>query len=173
MGDVDEQFRAYVRGRRSSLLRTAFLLVGDHDHAEDIVQIALTKTYRHWDRIDHPDAYVRRALVTTATSWWRRRWHGEGSVAAVPDQARTSDETKAVQDHEALWPEVLRLPARQRAVVVLRFYEDLSESDTAAALGCSTGTVKSQTSRALAALRGRPAVTDFRPCSTGPQEAGS
>ena len=149
--DVDEEFRTYVLARRRALLCTAYLLVGDRGHAEDVVQDALTKAHRHWDRLDSPDAYVRRAVVTTATSWWRRRWHGERPVDTLPETAAVSDSTRHIPDRDALWVEVLRLPPRQRAVVVLRFYEDLSEAATAAALGCSVSTVKSQTS--TAALR--------------------
>jgi RNA polymerase sigma-70 factor (sigma-E family) len=150
--DGDERFRAFVVDQRRSLLRTAYLLTGDHGHAEDLVQTALLKTYRHWDRVSgrgDPTAYVRRVLVTTQTSWLRRSSSTEQVISAVPDRAA---DPRYEPDEELL--RALRLlPPRMRAVVVLRFYEDLSEAATAELLGCSAGTVKTQTSRAMARLR--------------------
>jgi RNA polymerase sigma-70 factor (sigma-E family) len=138
--------------QRRSLLRTAYLLTGDHGHAEDLVQTALLKTYRHWERVSgrgDPTAYVRRVLVTTQTSWLRRSSSTEQVISAVPDRAA---DPRYEPDEELL--RALRLlPPRMRAVVVLRFYEDLSEAATAELLGCSAGTVKTQTSRAMARLR--------------------
>ena len=152
----DEDFRAFVAARSPALLRTAYLLAGgDAALAEDLLQTALTKTYLSWGRIrdrEAREAYVRTTLATTATSWWRRRWHGERPTESLPETA-LPDGGLEVDERDALWRLVLRLPARQRAVLVLRFYEDLSEAETARTLGLSPGTVKSHTSRALSALR--------------------
>ncbi len=154
-----DEFREFVAARSPALTRTAFLLTGDWQLAEDLLQTALMRCYGHWSRIDVPEAYVRRAMVTAVVGWRRRRWHGELPTAAMPDQA-TADED--VADLVCLRADLLRLlhdlGPRQRAVLVLRFYEDLSESEVAAMLGVSVGTVKSQTSRALARLREAPEV---------------
>jgi RNA polymerase sigma-70 factor (sigma-E family) len=150
--ETDESFRWFVVAHRRSLLRSALLLTGDRGHAEDLVQTALLKSYRHWDRISsrgEPVAYVHRVLVTTSTSWWRRRSATEQVMDTIPDRAAGPDRQR---DDELL--QALRtLPPRMRAVVVLRFYEDRSEAQTAELLGCSVGTVKTQTSRAMARLR--------------------
>jgi RNA polymerase sigma-70 factor (sigma-E family) len=149
----DATFREFVTRQRGALLRTAFLLTGDHGHAEDLVQTALLKTYRHWARVNgvgDPTAYVRRVLVTTAVSWRRRLMSTEQVMDAVPDagyEDRYPERSATVVD-------ALRdLPPRMRAVVVLRFYEDHSEAVTAQLLGCSVGTVKTQASRAMSRLR--------------------
>jgi RNA polymerase sigma-70 factor (sigma-E family) len=154
----DVPFEAYVGARQHALLRTAFLLTGDLHEAEDLLQAALARLYPSWKRVSRAqalDAYVRRAMVNQYTSWWRRAWRQrETSVEAIDD--RTSGGiglAEQVTERDALWHVVRQLPPRQRAAVVLRFYEDLSEVETAAVLGCSVGTVKSTTSRALAALR--------------------
>lgn len=113
------------------------------------------KTYLSWGRIRDRGAaeeYVRRTLATTAASWWRRRWHGERATEVLPDRPGP-DGSGLVDEQDALWRHVRRLPARQRTVLVLRFYEDLSEAETARMLGVSAGTVKSSTSRALTSLR--------------------
>jgi RNA polymerase sigma-70 factor (sigma-E family) len=148
------EFQDFVLARRRALLRTAWLLTGDWHAAEDLVQTALMRCYPHWGRIaqDNPDAYVRRTITNAHLSLRRRRWHGERPTADLPDRAG-SDEYDVANSRRAIVAALGQLPARQRAAVVLRFYEDLSEAETAAALGCSIGTVKSQTSRALAALR--------------------
>ncbi|GAA1805384.1 SigE family RNA polymerase sigma factor [Planosporangium flavigriseum] len=156
-GDQEREFRDFVAARSTALLRTAYLLAGDWGAAEDLLQVALTKTYLAWRRLDGIEAvepYARRVLVNTATSWWRRRWHGERPTEVLPERP-IPDGLDARLERDALWAHVKELPARQRAVLVLRFYEDLSEVDTAALLGVSVGTVKSQCSRALAALRKR------------------
>jgi RNA polymerase sigma-70 factor (sigma-E family) len=150
--NADESFRRFVVAHRRSLLRSAFLLTGDRGHAEDLVQTALLKTYRHWDRVigrGDPTAYVHRVLVTTSTSWWRRLSATEQVIETMPDRAADPEQ---MRDDELL--QALRaLPPRMRAVVVLRFYEDRSEAQTAELLGCSVGTVKTQTFRAMARLR--------------------
>jgi RNA polymerase sigma-70 factor (sigma-E family) len=162
VSSAEEDFREFVAARSPALLRTAYLLVGgDWGNAEDLLQTALTKVYLSWRRIEHPAAiegYVRATLVNTATSWRRRRWHGERATADLPESAR-GDHNGDVVERDALWRLVRALPPRQRAVLVLRFYEDLSEAETAVALGVTTGTVKSQTFRALRALRGQFAQT--------------
>lgn len=154
---LEEEFREFVAARSSALLRTAYLLTGDWATAEDLLQTALTKTYLAWKRlgtIDAVEPYTRRIMVNTATSWWRRRWHGERPTEVLPERAGPDQHEVALQ-RDLVWRHVRALPARQRAVLVLRFYEDLSEAQTAEMLEISPGTVKSQTARALATLRRR------------------
>ena len=148
----DAEFTAYVRERGPALTRTAFFLAGDRHLAEDLVQTALSHAYVHWPRVRDRDAYVRRALVNANAAWWRRRSASEVVTSDVPDSA-WSDRTDAVLDREPLLAALRELPARQRAAVVLRYFEDLSEADTAAALGCTVGSVKRHTSRGLDRLR--------------------
>ncbi|WP_412541286.1 SigE family RNA polymerase sigma factor [Longispora sp. K20-0274] len=153
----EQDFRDFVAARSPALLRTAYLLVGDWHRAEDLLQTALTKTYLAWRRlgeIDSVEPYTRKVLVNTATSWWRRRWHGERPTDALPD-VPGPDGADDLLARDALWQQVRVLPARQRAVLVLRYYEDQTEAETARLLGVSVGTVKSQTSRALGTLRAR------------------
>jgi RNA polymerase sigma-70 factor (sigma-E family) len=149
-------FEEYVAARGRALWRTAWLLTGDAHRAEDLVQTALARCWSHWDRIARDgavDGYVRRVLVTTWTDWRRRRWSGEVPTEHLPDPpARGSDPALADLRHDVLVA-LAALPRGQRAVVVLRFYDDLTEVETAAALGITVGTVKSQTARALTALR--------------------
>jgi RNA polymerase sigma-70 factor (sigma-E family) len=147
-----EGFDEFVATRSRTLLRTAYLLTGEHALAEDLLQTALAKSWFAWGRIDGaPEPYVRRVLVTTYATWWRRKWIGERPSASLPETPVPA--ATAVEDRDALWRALAALPRRQRAVVVLRYYEDLSEAETAAALGISKGTVKSQAAKALAALR--------------------
>lgn len=164
---MDGDFEAFVLARRRSLLRTAWLLTGDWERAEDLVQSALLRCYPHWGRIaaGDPDAYVRRALARLATSWWRRRWRGEVPTEVLPERA-DRDPYAQVDLRLAVLGALAQLPARQRAAVVLRYLDDLSEAQTAAALDCSVGTVKSQTAAALARLR----AAGLQPLLTG-QEA--
>jgi len=154
----DAEFEQYMAARQPSLLRTAYLLTGDQHSAEDLVQTSLAKLYLAWDKVQRRemlDGYVRRIMVNENNSLWRRAWkRKEVTTDEVPDRVGTSDRP----DHgesSALWEFVQTLPRKQRAVVVLRYYEDLSESEVAETLGISVGTVKSQSSRALAALRER------------------
>jgi RNA polymerase sigma-70 factor (sigma-E family) len=175
---MDADFRAFVSARSASLLRTAYLLVGDWAHAEDVLQTALTKTYLAWRRlgeIEAVEAYARRVLVTTATSWWRRRWHGERPTADPPERT-TRDLVDEQLERHTMWAHVQSLPTRQRAVLVLRFYEDLTEAQTARVLGVAVGTVKSQCARALATLRTRLAEHGIEPAAggsgLGPKAAG-
>jgi RNA polymerase sigma-70 factor (sigma-E family) len=161
-GGVD--FDEFVAARSTGLLRTAYLLTHDHALAEDLLQTALAKAWFAWRRIDgHPEPYVRRILVNTYASWWRRRWNGELATEELPEPSgpgRTggTDGTDRAETGHDLWTAMERLPRRQRAVVVLRYFEDLTEAETARLLGCSVGTVKSQTSKALAKLRIDPAL---------------
>jgi RNA polymerase sigma-70 factor (sigma-E family) len=143
-------FQDFVVARSDRLLRTAYLLARDWGLAEDLLQESLAKAWFAWPGIDEPEAYVRKVLVTTYISWWRRRWRGEvPSGDDLPERAAHD----AAGDDEELWRAVGRLPARQRAVIVLRFYEDLPVGEVARLLGCQEGTVKSQTAKALAKLR--------------------
>jgi RNA polymerase sigma-70 factor (ECF subfamily) len=154
---VEDDFREFVAARSPALLRTAYLLTGDWATAEDLLQTALTKIFLAWKRLGEIEAvepYARRVLVNTSISWWRRRWHGERPTEVLPERA-VGDRVDEQLERDAMWRHVKALPARQRAVLVLRFYEDLSEAQTASLLGISTGTVKSQTSRALNTLRQR------------------
>lgn len=154
--DEPEGFRAFVAARSAALVRSAWLLTGDEGEAQDLVQAALAKTWSRWSRVvrkDAPEAYVRRVMLSTFLTWRRRRWRSEVSVAAVPERANPVD-VFADADVRRLVQVALRgLPPRQRAVVVLRFFDDLTEAQTAQLLGCSVGTVKSQTAKALAKLR--------------------
>jgi RNA polymerase sigma-70 factor (sigma-E family) len=153
---VTPDFDEYLVLRQTALLRTAWLLTGDWQLAEDLVQTALVKVWPRWSRIcsgGDPDAYVRRTLVTTFVSARRRKWRQEYPVGEPPDSAAVDDQLAAVDLRDALERVLPRLTARQRAVLVLRYYEDLTEDQTAAALGCSIGTVKSQSFKALARLR--------------------
>lgn len=160
MEDVDRRadFTAYVVAREQALARLAYLLTGDRHAAEDLLQNTLAKVYRHWDRVravELPDAYVRRIMVNESNSRWRRVLRlRETPVSHVLDILEPAA-TTGLERSEAidLWRQVQTLPAQQRAAVVLRYYEDLSEAQTAQILGCSVGTVKSHTSRALSALR--------------------
>ncbi|GIF97898.1 SigE family RNA polymerase sigma factor [Catellatospora citrea] len=151
----DSDFREYVTSRLDKLRRTAYLLCGDWHAADDVTSTAIMKLMRHWPRIrelENIDSYARQTLLRTWLDERRRPWRREWTTAVLPVRAvaaadRVVDERLAIMGHLAA------LPARRRAVIVLRFYEDLSVEETAAVLGCSTGTVKSQTSRALDSLR--------------------
>lgn len=149
----DAEFTEFVHGVWPSLYRTAYLMIGEHALAEDLVQTSLAKTYASWHRIRDEGAavgYARAVLVNTGRTWFRRKgWRNELATEEVPDRAQEQIEPERSDLTSAL----RQLPARQRAVVVLRFYEDLSVAQTADLLGCSEGTVKSQTSDALAHLR--------------------
>lgn len=155
MSDADEAaFRAFAHTRRPGLRRTAYLLCGDWHQADDLVQTTLTKLYVAWRRVrsnEAPDAYARRILTRCFLDERRRPWRRESPVDVLEDQAGpTGGSHDAAIDLRAALAE---LPARQRATVVLRFWADASVTETADALGCSEGTVKSQTARAIATLR--------------------
>lgn len=155
-----EVFSDFVAARSPSLLRTAYLLVGDRGLAHDLLQEALTRTWASWGRIKEPhkaEAYARKALTHTAISWYRRRsWSSERPSELLPDSAvpgREDGLADGVAQQELLWQALQDLPPRQRAAVVCRFYDDLSEAETARVMGCAVGTVKSQVNAALTKLR--------------------
>src|SRR5262245_14718445 len=162
--DAEARFSEFVAARQQALLRTAFLLTSDVHSAEDLVQISLAKAYLAWDRLRDPravEAYVRKIMVNEHTSWWRRAWRrNERSTETLPESP-TADDPTGFEQRDAMWALVHTLPPKQRATVVLRYYEDMSEAETARVLGCSIGTVKSQTSRAIGALRARLAEQDL------------
>lgn len=152
----DADFSAWMSARQPALLRTAYLLTSDHHTAEDLVQATLAKVYLTWERVQRREAidgYARRILVNENNSLWRRAWKKRETVSdEVPDWVHSHD-THDDGQHSALWQLVQTLPRKQRAAVVLRYYEELTEAETADVLGVSVGTVKSQTSRALDTLR--------------------
>jgi len=155
----EDDFRSFVERQWGPLLRTAYLLTGDRGHAEDLVQAALEKTHRRWGRVSRmeaPVAYVRRAMVNTATSWRRRRRVSEVPLLGADGPA--ADPYGQVEQRQQVLAALRELPPRMRAVLVLRYFGDLSEAEVADALGCSTGTVKSQASRGLDRLRTRLAA---------------
>ena len=150
--------REFVAARQDALLRSAWMLTGDWHQAEDLLQSSLARVLPRWERLQRdgsPEAYLRRTLVNLYATWWRRRWRGESptDAAAMPERPVQADPYGDVDLRDALARLLPSLPRRQRAVLVLRYYEDLSEQETAEVLGCSVGTVKSQASRALARLR--------------------
>jgi RNA polymerase sigma-70 factor (sigma-E family) len=151
----DAEFREFVRSRGTPLHQSAYLLCGDRHLADDVVQDTLVKAYQHWRRVrqaDSPEAYVRRILLNEVRGRWRRRERSV-PVAEFADEPTVADPSDDVIRRDGLRQALLTLPLRQRATVVLRYLEGLSERETAAVLGCSTGTVKSQSSRALAGLK--------------------
>ncbi|TIC86638.1 SigE family RNA polymerase sigma factor [Nocardioides sp. GY 10127] len=153
------EFTAFAEARQQALLRAAYLMVGEQSLAQDLVQEALTKTYVAWPRLrrtEAAEAYTRRAITTTAISWFRRRsWSGERATDVLPeaDGAALRDHADDVARRDWLWAGLQQLPPRQRVAVVLRYYEDLTEAQTAEAMGCAVGTVKSQVSAGLRRLR--------------------
>jgi RNA polymerase sigma-70 factor (sigma-E family) len=137
-------------------VRTAYLLCGDEHEAHDLAQVTLMRVHRRWrsiERVDQPHAYARQVLVNLAASFWRRRFRMPLVALGSVGEPTTADPTVGVADRDALWNAVMSLPPRMRAVLVLRYWEDLSEAETAAALQCAVGSVKSQSSRGLARLR--------------------
>jgi RNA polymerase sigma-70 factor (sigma-E family) len=164
--EQERAFSAFVATRMPALLRYAHLLTGERASAEDVVQHALAATYRHWRRVTPTgaDAYVRRSILNTYLSWRRRaRFRHEHPVEAVPDRSVAVAHAVACEERDAMWRALAALPPRQRAVLVLRYYEDLSEAEIAQTLGVSTGTVKSQAAKALARLRQYPALRSRDP----------
>ena len=153
----DAEFEAYMHARQPSLLRTAFLLTGNRHSAEDLVQTSLAKLYLAWDKVNDRgsvDGYVRRIMVNENNSLWRRGWKKrEHATETLPERPVVDEYDEG--DSSALWEIVQTLPRKQRAVVVLRYYEQRTEAEVAEILDISVGTVKSQASRALATLRSR------------------
>jgi RNA polymerase sigma-70 factor (sigma-E family) len=162
--DDEDALREFIASRSAALLRSAYLLVGDRTAAEDLLQTSLVKTYLAWQRLRDRgalEAYVRRTMVTTAASWWRGRRLREFLTDGPPDRA-ADDAIDPRLERDAMWRHLQGLPVMQRAVLVLRYYEGLSEAEIAQTLGLSRGTVKSHASRALSTLRARLAdVTEL------------
>lgn len=154
-----EEFDTFVRARTPALLRSAYLLCGDQQLAEDLVQDALIRTHRAWRNLHHTgnaEAYTRKVMYHLQVGWWRRRRVAESLPGDVPEPARQrphADVATSTAVRLSLQAALLRLTNRQRAVLVLRFFEDRTEAETADLLGISVGTVKSQTARALSRLR--------------------
>jgi RNA polymerase sigma-70 factor (sigma-E family) len=152
-----DEFCDFVESRSGALFRLAYLLLGDHQLAQDLVQEALARVYVAWPRlrdVANAEAYTRRAITTTAISWRRRRSFHERPTDVLRE-VPAHDPVMDLVVHQALWEHVLNLPPRQRAAIVLRHYLDLSEAQTAEAMGCSVGAVKSSTSTGLRRLRER------------------
>ncbi len=161
------EFAAFVTARSPRLLRTAYLLTHDWALAEDLLQTALAKAWFAWKRLDDdPEPYVRKVIVNTYASWWRRKWRGETPTAELPEESQR-DNTHLVDERDEVWQAIARLPRRQRAVLVLRYFDDLSEAQIADALQISVGTVKSQASKALATLRLDPTFVSHQPAFNG------
>jgi RNA polymerase sigma-70 factor (sigma-E family) len=151
----DEEFTSFVVERGAALLRTACLMTGDRQHGEDLVQTALAKAYGSWSKVraaDQPMAYVRRIMVNAHLSRLRRFMSGEQVIEVVPDRG-TGDSQSAHADRDEMRRALLQLSPRVRTAVVLRYFEDLSEAETARVMGCSTSTVNNHVSKGLAALR--------------------
>lgn len=162
MQDSDEErFTEFVRASSASLFRTAYLMTGDYQRAEDVLQSALVRVYQRWHRVAsmaEPEAYARKVVVSQAASWWRKRSSHE-SPLVLRDEPSWDGRLEDVPEHERVWQAVLSLPRRQRAVTVLRYYEDMSEARIAETLGMAPGTVKSHShaaGRRLAELLGEP-----------------
>lgn len=154
--DLDSEFVAFVRRRGDHHLRTAVLLTGDWHAAEDLVQAALVKLYRVWSKLDttdDPDAYLRKILVNTQRSWWRALWRRELPVEGLPDRADPVDGGERYAVAEVVRQALAALPVRQRTALVLRYFEDLSEAQTASLMGCSVGSVKTHAHRGVQAMR--------------------
>jgi RNA polymerase sigma-70 factor (sigma-E family) len=150
--EARESFGAFVAARSAGLMRTAYVLTGDQHSAEDLLQTALTKTAARWKHVhDNPEAYVRKAMYHEQVNRWKRR----GRESALPALAERPhrDHSGDVDLRISLERALLALPPRKRAVLVLRYFEDLPESQVAEILGCSVGTVRSQAHRAIARLR--------------------
>jgi RNA polymerase sigma-70 factor (sigma-E family) len=161
-GDDDAQFSEFVVARWGALVQTAYLLTGDFHEAEDLVQTTLSKVYPHWLRIrdESVASYLRRALVNNNRSRVRRRRVAQLLMPLLPETPAPPHGSGTGEDRDLLVAALAGLPERQRAVVVLRYWEDLSLEEVAHELGCSVGTVKSQASRALAKLRADPTLAE-------------
>ena len=151
-----DEFAEFVQARSTALHRAAYLMVGDVALAQDLVQEALVKTYAAWGRLrdkGNAEAYCRKAITTTAISWFRRMsWSRERATEVLPETGRAGHGDDVTQS-QWLWDALQQLPVRQRAAIVLRYYEDLTEAQTADAMGCAVGTVKSQVSAGIVKLR--------------------
>lgn len=161
MADDAAEFAAFVRTHARQLERAAWLLTGDWGTAEDLVQAVLMKMWQRWDSVRSEDArpaHARKALMTTFLGWRRRRWTGEVSLGWLPEPTRGEDHAGHAAESAAVLDVLKQLPRHQRAVIVLCYFDDLTELSAAGALGCSVGTVKSQKARALRTLRADPTL---------------
>jgi RNA polymerase sigma-70 factor (sigma-E family) len=164
MAAESEGFAQFVEGRRRALQRTAWLLTGDWALAEDLVQTALARSWPLWERIrrrDDPEVYVRRVMVNTWSGWRRRHWLAEHPTGAMPDSPAPGDMAAQVAVRMAVRSALEVLTVRQRAVLVLRLFDDLSEAQVARVLGCAIGTVKSTMAQAVARLRADPQMAEL------------
>ncbi|MGI5453819.1 SigE family RNA polymerase sigma factor [Streptomyces sp. CA-249302] len=169
--EAQDSFREFVAHRSSALLKTAVLLSGGDRHAaEDLLQNALIKAAGRWHRIDEPEAYVRQILYRQQISRWRLKWRRRELTVAEPPDTAGPDASSATDLRLLMRGALSRLTARQRTVLVLRYFEDLPEADVARILGCSVGTVRSTTHRSLARLRTlAPELTALDPAGNEPQ----
>lgn len=169
MTEKPEGFAQFVEARERALQRTAWLLTGDRGLAEDLVQTALARTWPRWDRIrrhDDPEVYVRRVMVNTWSTWSQRKWRGEQATQSVPEGTASGDIAADVAVRMTVGSALASLTAKQRAVLVLRVFDDLSEAQVARVLDCAVGTVKSTMSQALAKLRGDARLTELMEAET-------
>ena len=171
---LDEEFRDFMHGRWPAMVRLAYALTGDQGHAEDVAQTAFARAYASWPKVrrtGNPEAYVRRIVINENLNRFRKHRVAERLTDTLPDSvsgalsgslaaAGAVDATRQYDDRSALVAALQRLGPRQRAVIVLRYWMDLTEAEIAAALGCSVGTVKSQAARALATLRQSAELVD-------------
>jgi RNA polymerase sigma-70 factor (sigma-E family) len=161
--EEEDRFAEFVRARSATLFRTAYLMTGDHHRAEDLLQTTLLRLYQRWPQVDameRPAAYARKVLVSQAVSWWRLRSSHETGLQPQ-DEPTWGGRVEEVAEHERVWQAVLTLPRRQRAVIVLQYFEDLSEAEIAETLHMARGPVKSHrhaAARRLAVLLAEPAV---------------
>ena len=154
-------FRDFVEARSPALLRSGWLLTGDWASAEDLVQTALAAAWPKWASLDAPEPYVRQIMVNTYLRWRQRRWNGEIATGRMPETAAYGDVFALVDARQSLLAALDQLPPRQRAVVVLRYFADQTETQTATAMGCSVGAVKSHAAKALARLRTAPGLAEI------------
>lgn len=169
MSDAVSEFDDFVVGRGPALLRLGYLLTDDRALAEDVVQEAVLKVHRRWSHtaaVERPEAYVRRVMVNEFASWRRRRASTE-VVGAVPDRAR-AEAADELADRDLMWRALAELPRRQRVVLVLRYYEQLTDAEIAAVLGCAESSVRSLAARAFAALRRHPELSALEPSEGKP-----
>ncbi len=162
--EAPDGFTEFVADTSHRLLRAAWLLTGDTGRAEDLLQTVLAKVWRRWGQIrtGNPEAYVRRMLFHTYATWWRRKWRGETPTDRVPDRPHADDPAGDIAERDVLTRALATVSRQQRAILVLRFFEDLSVAETAETLGCSPATVTTQTSRAFAVLRADPHLLGHR-----------
>ncbi len=164
---VDDAYAGFVTASYAALVRTGYLLTGDRNLAEDLVQQCLLTTYRAWSRLDDAgsaEAYTRTSMVRLATRWRRRRWRAEVPTEQIPEPS-AGDHAPGIVNADLVRRALATLPVAQRAVLVLRFFDDRSEQEVATMLRCSVGTVKSRASRALTALRAQGLIQDEIPTS--------